>query len=73
MVSIITWGLEPPGKIIHEAGTVRMGDDPKKSALNKWSQAHDAKNVFCVDGGQFVSPGRQEYYVDYSCIIVTCE
>ena len=32
-----------------------MGDDPKKSALNKWSQAHDAKNVFCVDGGQFVS------------------
>ncbi len=49
------WGLEAPGKIIHEAGTVRMGDDPKKSALNKWSQAHDAKNVFCVDGGQFVS------------------
>ena len=49
------WGLENPGKIIHEAGTVRMGSDPKKSALNKWSQAHDCKNVFCVDGGQFVS------------------
>ncbi len=49
------WGLEAPGKIIHEAGTVRMGDDPKKSALNTWSQAHDAKNVLCVDGGQFVS------------------
>ncbi len=49
------WGLEPPGKIIHEAGTVRMGNDPKKSALNAWSQAHDAKNVLCVDGGQFVS------------------
>ena len=24
------------GEIIHEAGTVRMGDDPKKSALNKY-------------------------------------
>jgi choline dehydrogenase-like flavoprotein len=49
------YGLEKPGKIIHEAGTVRMGNDPKRSALNKWSQAHDCKNVFCVDGGQFVS------------------
>jgi choline dehydrogenase-like flavoprotein len=49
------YGLEAPGKIIHEAGTVRMGNDPKKSALNKWSQAHDCKNLFCVDGGQFVS------------------
>jgi choline dehydrogenase-like flavoprotein len=62
---IITWGgddgaennygLSQPGEIIHEAGTVRMGDDPKRSALNKWSQAHDCKTVFCVDGGQFVS------------------
>jgi choline dehydrogenase-like flavoprotein len=49
------WGLETPGKIIHEAGTVRMGNDPKTSALNKWSQAHDCKNLFVVDGGQFVS------------------
>jgi choline dehydrogenase-like flavoprotein len=47
--------LLPPGNIIHEAGTVRMGDDPKKSALNKWSQAHECKNLFNVDGGQFVS------------------
>ena len=49
------YGLKNPGNIIHEAGTVRMGNDPKKSALNKWSQAHDCKNLFCVDGGQFVS------------------
>jgi choline dehydrogenase-like flavoprotein len=49
------WGLHTPGNIIHEAGTVRMGSDPKKSALNKWSQAHDCKNLFVVDGGQFVS------------------
>lgn len=65
MGAVITWGeengpennygLEAPGTIIHEGGTVRMGDDPKRSALNKWSQAHDCKNLFCVDGGQFVS------------------
>jgi len=64
MGAVITWGddtadnqfgLAKPGEIIHEAGTVRMGNDPKKSALNKWSQAHDCKNLFCVDGGQFVS------------------
>ncbi|WP_315824327.1 GMC family oxidoreductase [Paraflavitalea speifideaquila] len=65
MGAIITWGddgtaennygIDTPGKIIHEAGTVRMGNDAKQSALNKWSQAHDCKNLFCVDGGQFVS------------------
>jgi choline dehydrogenase-like flavoprotein len=65
MGAVITWGadddeknnygLSKPGEIIHEGGTVRMGNDPKRSALNKWSQAHDCKNLFCVDGGQFVS------------------
>lgn len=65
MGAVITWGddgteknnygISNPGNIIHEAGTVRMGDDPKRSALNKWSQAHDCKNLFNVDGGQFVS------------------
>lgn len=49
------YGLQAPGRIIHEVGTVRMGNDPKKSALNKNSQAHDCKNLFVVDGGSFVS------------------
>ncbi len=49
------YGLHAPGNIIHEAGTVRMGNDSKTSALNKWNQAHDCKNLFCVDGGAFVS------------------
>ena len=49
------YGIAAPGRIIHEVGTVRMGDDPKTSALNKFSQAHDAKNVFVTDGGSFVS------------------
>jgi choline dehydrogenase-like flavoprotein len=49
------WGLSNPGNIIHEAGTVRMGNNPKTSALNKWGQAHECKNLFCVDGSTFVS------------------
>jgi choline dehydrogenase-like flavoprotein len=64
MGAIVTWGddgadnnygLEAPGKIIHEAGTVRMGNDPRRSALNKYNQAHDCKNLFVMDGGAFVS------------------
>ena len=49
-----TTAYMPPGPIIHEVGTVRMGDDPKKSALNKWCQAHDCRNLFVVDAFPFV-------------------
>ena len=51
------YGLEVPGKIIHEVGTVRMGDDPKTSALNKYCQAHDCPNLFVVDAAPFVQQG----------------
>ena len=43
------------GGMIHEVGTVRMGNDPKKSALNKYCQAHDVKNLFVTDASPFVS------------------
>ncbi len=49
------YGLEAPGRIIHEVGTTRMGDDPKTSVTNKFQQLHDADNVFVVDAGVFVS------------------
>jgi choline dehydrogenase-like flavoprotein len=49
------YGLAAPGRIIHEVGTTRMGDDPKKSVVNRHNQAHDCKNLFIVDGGPFVS------------------
>ena len=48
------FGIQPGGEIIHEAGTTRMGDSPQTSVLNKYCQAHDAKNVFVVDAGPFV-------------------
>jgi choline dehydrogenase-like flavoprotein len=41
------------GEIIHEAGTVRMGDNPKTSVLNKWSQAHEVDNLFVADAAPF--------------------
>jgi choline dehydrogenase-like flavoprotein len=49
------YGLEAPGRIIHEVGTTRMGNDRNTSVLNKYNQAHDVKNLFVVDGGAFVS------------------
>ncbi len=49
------YGIAPGGRIIHELGCVRMGNDPKTSALNAWCQAHEVKNLFVADGGPFVS------------------
>ena len=51
--------LAMPGMAIHELGTARMGDDPKKSVLNAYNQAHDVKNLFVFDGACFVSSGCQ--------------
>ncbi|OJU17626.1 MAG: GMC family oxidoreductase [Sphingomonas sp. 66-10] len=44
-----------PGDAIHEMGGARMGADPRASVLNKWSQAHDAANLFVTDGAQMAS------------------
>jgi len=49
------YGLHTPGRIIHEVGTTRMGDDPKTSVVNRFEQMHEVDNVFIVDGGPFVS------------------
>ncbi len=44
-----------PGQIIHEVGGVRMGDDPSTSVLNQFCQSWEVPNLFCMDGGPFVS------------------
>jgi len=49
------YGLQPGGRIIHEVGVTRMGNDPTRSVLNRNCQAHDVKNLFVADGGPFVS------------------
>jgi len=44
-----------PGDAIHEMGGARMGNNPNESVVNKWSQAHDAPNLFVTDGAQMAS------------------
>lgn len=48
------------GKNIHECGTARMGNDPKKSVVNSFGQLHDVRNVFVTDGAVFVTQGCYE-------------
>jgi choline dehydrogenase-like flavoprotein len=42
------------GEIIHEAGTVRMSDDPAQGPLNRFCQAHGHKNLFVADAAPFL-------------------
>ncbi|MCX6954776.1 MAG: GMC family oxidoreductase [Verrucomicrobia bacterium] len=41
----------------HQAGTCRMGDDPKTSVTNKHGQVHDIPNLFVADGSLHVTNG----------------
>jgi choline dehydrogenase-like flavoprotein len=49
------YGIADGGMIIHEVGTVRMGEHRTTSALNQYCQAHDVKNLFVTDGASFVT------------------
>jgi choline dehydrogenase-like flavoprotein len=53
------YGITPPGWIIHEVGTTRMGSDPRASVLNAHCQAHEVKNLFVADAGPFVSQAHK--------------
>jgi len=46
-----------PGAQIHEQGTCRMGDDPKKFATNRWGQCHDVPNLMLADGSLHCTSG----------------
>jgi len=48
-----------PGMAVHEVGTARMGNDPKKFVLNAFNQAHDVNNLFVTDGSCYVSSACQ--------------
>jgi choline dehydrogenase-like flavoprotein len=47
------------GSAIHEHGTCRMGQDPKRSALNGFNQMHDVRNLFVVDGSAFTTASEK--------------
>ena len=55
----VNTGVEMPGMAIHEVGTARMGNDPKKSVLNAFCQSHDVSNLVVADGSGFVSSACQ--------------
>ena len=41
----------------HQAGTCRMGNDPKTSVVNQYCQVHDVDNLFVIDGSVHVTNG----------------
>ena len=49
------YGIAAGGRIIHEVGVTRMGNNPSSSVLNRNCQAHDVKNLFVADGGPLPS------------------
>jgi choline dehydrogenase-like flavoprotein len=58
--AIETWKRLPGGGLSggqHQAGTCRMGNDPKTSVVNRYCQVHDLENVFVVDGSVHVTNG----------------
>jgi len=50
-----------PGKGLsggqHQAGTCRMGDDPKTSVVDRNCRVHDMPNLFVIDGSVHVTNG----------------
>ena len=49
----------PPANL--QAGGCRFGDDPKKSVLNRYCQAHEVKNLFVTDGSFMPTGGSVTY------------
>lgn len=45
----------PLAGVAHQNGTIRFGDDPRTSALNRNCKAHDLDNLYVVDGSFFPS------------------
>ena len=41
----------------HQAGTCRMGNDPKTSVVDRYCRVHGADNVFVIDGSVHVTNG----------------
>ena len=58
----------PPGLVIHEMGTARMGKDPKTSVLNGWNQAWDVPNLFVTDGACMTSSANQNPSITYMAL-----
>jgi choline dehydrogenase-like flavoprotein len=58
----------PPGLVIHETGTARMGRDRKTSVLNAHNQMWDVPNVFVTDGACMPSSANQNPSITYMAL-----
>lgn len=47
----------PLAGVAHQNGTIRFGNDPKTSALDRNCKAHELDNLYVVDASFFVSSG----------------
>jgi choline dehydrogenase-like flavoprotein len=47
----------PLAGVAHQNGTIRFGDNPKTSALDRNCKAHDVENLYVVDASFFPSSG----------------
>jgi choline dehydrogenase-like flavoprotein len=55
--SLMAWHPESVSAGQHQAGTCRMGDDPRSSVVNRNCQLHEVDNVFVIDGSVHVTNG----------------
>ncbi len=44
-----------PPRSRHVLGGLRMGTDPRESVCDRWGKFHDLDNLYCADGGVFVT------------------
>jgi choline dehydrogenase-like flavoprotein len=47
----------PLAGVAHQNGTIRFGNNPQASALDRNCKAHDLDNLYVVDGSFFPSSG----------------
>lgn len=47
----------PLAAVAHQNGTVRFGNDPKTSVLNRYCRTHEVENLYVVDASFFPSSG----------------
>jgi choline dehydrogenase-like flavoprotein len=55
-----TWKRAPGGGLSggqHQAGTCRMGNDPKTSVVNRNCQLHEVDNVYVIDASNHITNG----------------
>lgn len=58
--AVQTWRRIPPPSLSggqHQAGTCRMGTDPKASVVNRDCQLHEVDNVYVIDASVHVTNG----------------